>query len=77
MHRRTHSFLRLAGKVGTNLSFWVPCLVTSACFFARLPIALVVGAVESSPEPEAASIPPFGSFQLGMYTIGIRQPYQT
>ena len=36
----THSFFLRAGKVGTNLSLCVPCLVTSDCFFARLPIAL-------------------------------------
>ncbi len=36
----TYSFFRLAGKVGTNFSFCVPCLVTSEGRFARLDIAL-------------------------------------
>jgi hypothetical protein len=35
----TYSFFRLAGKVGTNFNFGVPCFVTSACFLARLPMA--------------------------------------
>lgn len=35
-----YSFFLRAGRVGTNLSFWAPCLVTSGGFFARLPMAL-------------------------------------
>lgn len=43
MHsRRTHSFFRLAGSIGTNFSFCDPSLVTSLCFFARLAIAFGV-----------------------------------
>lgn len=47
--RRTHSFFLLAGNVGTNLSFWVPSLVTSLCFFARLAMAFGV-VLELEPE---------------------------
>jgi hypothetical protein len=60
INRWTHSFFRLDGIVGTNFNFCVPCLVTSTCFFAKLPIALLgedgrdsdrLG--PASPEPEA------------------------
>lgn len=49
-NRPTYSFFLLAGRVGTNLSFCVPCRVISACFFARLLIALEGGRLELDPE---------------------------
>lgn len=48
----THSFFLLTGNVGTNLSFWDPCLVTSEGFLARLPIAFGMdspGVLEDAP----------------------------
>ena len=49
----THSLTRRGGRVGTNLSFCVPSLVTSLCFFARLAIAFP----EPEPEPEPEGVP--------------------
>ena len=42
----TYSFFLLEGRVGMNLSLCVPCRVISACFFARLPMALEGGRLE-------------------------------
>ena len=50
----THSLTRRGGRVGTNLSFCVPSLVTSLCFFARLAIAFPWVLV---PDPDGPGVP--------------------
>jgi len=46
-NRLMYSFFLLAGRVGTNLSFCVPCRVISD-FFARLLIALDEGRLDGA-----------------------------
>lgn len=47
---RSYSFFLRWGSVGTNTSFRVPCLVTSFCFLARLPIAFGVDVLDEGSE---------------------------
>jgi hypothetical protein len=67
-----YSFFLRDGSVGTNLSFCVPCLVTSVGFLAKLPMALgtdgpgVPDGVEGVPE---LLVDPLSAMKLDVINI--------